>query len=47
LIKESCEEFDIALILVTHTMEVADQFSRIDRLEDINQLAVGAEEAIS
>jgi putative ABC transport system ATP-binding protein len=47
LIKESCEEFNIALILVTHTMEVADQFSRIDRLEDINQLAVGAGEATS
>jgi putative ABC transport system ATP-binding protein len=47
LIKESCEEFNIALILVTHAMEVANQFSRIDRLDDINQLAVQAEEAIS
>jgi len=32
---------------VTHTMEVANQFSRIDRLEDINQLAERAEEVIS
>jgi putative ABC transport system ATP-binding protein len=47
LIKESCNEFNIALILVTHAMEVANQFSRIDRLEDINQLAARAEEAIS
>ncbi|MBT4693901.1 MAG: ABC transporter ATP-binding protein [Planctomycetaceae bacterium] len=47
LIKESCEEFNIALILVTHTMEVASQFSRIDRLEDINQLAPRVEEVIS
>ena len=46
LIKESCEEFNIALIIVTHAMEVANQFSRIDRLDDINQLAVQAEEAI-
>jgi ABC-type lipoprotein export system ATPase subunit len=47
LIKESCEEFNIALILVTHAMEVANQFSRIDRLEEINQLAARAEEVIA
>jgi ABC-type lipoprotein export system ATPase subunit len=38
LIRETCREEKIALILVTHSMEVADQFDRIDRLEDINQL---------
>ena len=44
LIKDSCAEFNIALILVTHTMEVAEQFERIDRLEDINLLASPASE---
>ena len=39
LIKESCADFGIALILVTHTMDVAEQLERIDRLEDINLLA--------
>lgn len=38
LIRETCREEQIALILVTHAMEVADQFDRVDRLEDINQL---------
>ncbi len=45
LIKESCAEFDIGLILVTHTMDVASQFDRIDRLDDIN--LVVAEAAMS
>jgi ABC-type lipoprotein export system ATPase subunit len=36
LIRDSCSEDNIAMILVTHSMEVAGQFDRIDRLEDIN-----------
>lgn len=39
LIRETCREEQIGLILVTHAMEVADQFDRIDRLEEINQVA--------
>lgn len=39
LIRERCAEEKIAMIMVTHSMEVADQFDRVDRLEDINQLA--------
>ena len=42
LIKETCEEFKVSLILVTHSMEVAEQFSRVDRLEDINLVAAQA-----
>ena len=42
LIKETCSEFSIGLILVTHTMEVAGQFDRIDNLEDINLVAAEA-----
>ena len=40
LIRNFCSEEGAALILVTHSMEVAEQFSRRDRLEQIN-LAVG------
>ena len=42
LIKETCAEFSIGLILVTHTMEVAGQFDRIDHLEDLNLVAAEA-----
>lgn len=38
LIRDTCREEKIALILVTHSMEVADQFDRVDRLEEINKL---------
>ena len=40
LIRETCSEEKIALIMVTHSIEVARQFSRVDRLEEIN-LATG------
>lgn len=36
LIKESCESENIALLIVTHSMEVADQFDRVDQLDEIN-----------
>ena len=39
LIRKTCEEEKIALLMVTHAMEVADQFERVDRLEDINLVA--------
>ena len=37
LIRETCHEEKIALILVTHATEVADQFERVVPLEEINQ----------
>ena len=40
LIRETCSEEKIALIMVTHSPDVAKQFSRVDRLEAIN-LATG------
>ena len=40
LIRDTCAEEDVALVLVTHTPEVAEQFERIDHLEEINQIAV-------
>ena len=47
LIKEACGESDIGLILVTHTMEVAEQFDRIDYLENINLVTAEATASIS
>ena len=38
LIRETCHEEKIALLLVTHSMEVAGQFDRVDRLEEINRV---------
>ena len=38
LIRETCEEEHVALLLVTHTPEVAQQFSRVERLEEINRI---------
>ncbi len=37
LIRESCREENIALVMVTHSVEVASQFERVDRLEEINR----------
>jgi len=36
LIRQTCEEERVALLLVTHAMDVAEQFERIEQLEDIN-----------
>ena len=38
LIRETAEEEQIALVLVTHAMEVADQFDRVVHLDEINDL---------
>lgn len=38
LIRETCNEEKIALMMVTHSMEVAGQFDRVERLDEINQL---------
>ena len=36
LIRETCDEERIALIMVTHSHEVSEQFERVVRLEEIN-----------
>jgi putative ABC transport system ATP-binding protein len=38
LIRRSCREEDVTLLLVTHALEVAQQFDRVDRLEEINHV---------
>ncbi len=47
LIRETCEEEKISLVLVTHTPEVAEQFDRIVSLEEINQVNALAEQSPS
>ncbi len=42
LIRETCEEENVALLLVTHAMEVTRQFERVDRLDEINRIATKA-----
>jgi putative ABC transport system ATP-binding protein len=37
LIRSTCKEEGVSLIIVTHAMEVAEQFERVDRLEEINR----------
>jgi putative ABC transport system ATP-binding protein len=37
LIRETCHEESVALILVTHAPEVAEQFERVEYLEQINR----------
>ena len=36
LLRETCGEENVALVLVTHTPEVAGQFQRVERLEEFN-----------
>jgi putative ABC transport system ATP-binding protein len=42
LIKESCKEENIAMVMVTHSIEVSSQFQRIDRLDEINRVMAHA-----
>ncbi|HTU25136.1 MAG TPA: ABC transporter ATP-binding protein [Pirellulales bacterium] len=37
LIRQACREENVALLLVTHTAEVAEQFERVEHLERFNQ----------
>ncbi|MGD9647100.1 MAG: ABC transporter ATP-binding protein [Pirellulales bacterium] len=39
LIRETCREENITLLLVTHSGDVAGQFDRIERLEEFNRAA--------
>jgi ABC-type lipoprotein export system ATPase subunit len=38
LLRETCREENVALVLVTHSPEVAGQFDRVERLEEINHV---------
>lgn len=47
MLRGTCEEEGVALILVTHAPEVAKQFSRIDKLTEINLLVAAKTEGNS
>src|SRR5437868_8572185 len=42
LIRDTCREENVSLIIVTHSIEVAGQFQRVDRLEEINLVTATA-----
>jgi putative ABC transport system ATP-binding protein len=42
LLQSACDEFKVALLLVTHSPEVAAQFPRVERLKDFNRPEVAA-----
>ena len=39
MLRNSCREEGVALIIVTHAPQVSAQFDRVDRLTDINLVA--------
>ncbi len=38
LIRDTCREENISLLMVTHANEVAAQFKRVDRLDEVNHV---------
>ena len=40
LLREACRREQIAMLLVTHSPEVAQQFDRVEHLEQVNRAAV-------
>lgn len=42
LIRDTCRDENIALIMVTHSMEVAGQFDRVDELAEMNRVVAEA-----
>ncbi|MEX0978806.1 MAG: ATP-binding cassette domain-containing protein, partial [Pirellulales bacterium] len=42
LVRETCQEENVALLLVTHTAEVSEQFGRVERLEEFNHAVATA-----
>lgn len=42
LLRESCREHKVALLMVTHSPEVSQQFDRIERLADFNHPEIAA-----
>lgn len=42
LIRETCQDEGISLVMVTHSTEVANQFKRVDHLAEVNQVIAAA-----
>jgi putative ABC transport system ATP-binding protein len=47
LIRETCKEENIALVIVTHAIEVARQFDRVDRLDELNLVVARGESQLT
>ena len=45
LIRDTCRENTVTLLMVTHATEVAEQFDRVDRLQDFNRPEAASKEA--
>jgi len=45
LLKQTCQEQNVALVVVTHTPEVAEQFPRRVRIESFNRVLAKAASA--
>jgi ABC-type lipoprotein export system ATPase subunit len=41
LMRAACDRENIAMLLVTHSPEVSEQFQRVETLEDVNRAVVG------
>jgi putative ABC transport system ATP-binding protein len=42
LIRDTCREEGVSLIIVTHSLDVTGQFDRVDKLEEINRVTAAA-----
>ncbi|MEM1304658.1 MAG: ATP-binding cassette domain-containing protein, partial [Planctomycetota bacterium] len=42
LLREVCRDENVAMLLVTHSPEVSEQFDRVLQLEEVNRVAAGA-----
>jgi len=40
LLRTACEKEKVTMLLVTHAPEVADQFDRVEQLEEVNQVMI-------
>ena len=47
LIRDTCRENRVTLLMVTHAMEVAEQFDRVDRLQDFNRPQTAEQEVVA
>jgi putative ABC transport system ATP-binding protein len=45
LIRETCREEGVALLMVTHTPEVMSQFERVENLEEFNRAGANGNDA--
>jgi putative ABC transport system ATP-binding protein len=41
LLREVCRDENVAMLLVTHSVEVASQFERVEHLEELNRVMAG------